>query len=59
MKFHVHVYKVIGKLDLDIEASNDLEAREKALELAKTIDEFQESDCQFIVFSFDEQESTE
>ena len=59
MKFHIHVYKVIGKLEFNIEASNDLEARTKALELAKEVDNFQEPDCQFIVFSFDEQESGE
>ena len=53
MKFHIHVYKVIGKLELDIEA------RKKALELAKKVDNFQEPDCRFIVFSFDEQESDE
>jgi len=53
------VYKVIGKLEFNIEASNDLEARTKALELAKEVDNFQEPDCQFIVFSFDEQESGE
>jgi len=45
MKFHIHIYKVIGKLELDIEASNDLEARKKALELAKEVDNFQEPDC--------------
>ncbi|MCD6340326.1 MAG: hypothetical protein J7L51_00025 [Desulfurococcales archaeon] len=50
MKFHVHVYKVVGKLELDIEANDELEAEKEALELAEETTDFQEPKSQFIVF---------
>lgn len=32
MKYHVHVYRVTGLIEMDIEAESEQEARAKALE---------------------------
>ncbi|RLG58748.1 MAG: hypothetical protein DRN95_03790 [Candidatus Hydrothermarchaeota archaeon] len=50
-KYHLHVYKVIGKAELDILARDEVEAREKALQLVGEL-VFQKSDCKYVVFSF-------
>lgn len=48
-KFHVHVYKTEAKIDIDIEAEDAVEAKTKALEIAKKPEtEWQESDCRFL-----------
>lgn len=45
--YHVHVYKISGLQQFDINAENEIVAREKALNLAKQGD-FQEADCKMI-----------
>jgi hypothetical protein len=58
MKYHNHVYLVVGKAEVDIEVNDEseameIQARHRALELAKSGQlEFGESDCKHIVFSF-------
>lgn len=35
MKIHIHVYRVVSKIEFDIDAETEKEAAEKALEMAK------------------------
>ncbi len=52
-KYHLHVYKVVTKYEIDLEAESSVEAKNHALELVKdnklkSID----SDCNYIVFDY-------
>lgn len=49
--FHVHIYKVVGKIEMDVTAENCTEAKAKALEIVKNFGEnhvWPSSDCAFI-----------
>jgi len=56
MKYHVHIYKVAGKMEVDIEAKVASIAKSKALKVLKQIKNpsslFGESDCQYIAIAF-------
>jgi len=45
---HVHVYKVVGKLEYDIDEVDPVKVKEKALSMAIKVEEFEESDCKLI-----------
>lgn len=47
MKYHIHVYKVSGKAELDVEAVDAVEARRKALEVRDKLG-YSESDCSYV-----------
>ncbi len=52
-KFHVHVYRVVEKMEVNVEAESEKDAKEKALGLAGGGDAtVVESDCEFIAISF-------
>ena len=57
MLYHVCVYKVSGKLEFDIEADNDKDAKIDAINRAKKSDSWNESDCSVIAISFPEHDS--
>lgn len=50
-KYHVHVYKVVGKLEYNINAPTGEDAKKIALERAKK-ESFKQSDCVFIALDF-------
>ena len=56
MKYHVHIYKVVGKMETDIEAEVASIAKTKALKALKQIKNpsalFDKSDCQYIAIAF-------
>lgn len=54
-KYHVHVYKVIGKIEIDIEAETEIIAKTKALKLVKKskLNTFIKSDCNYIALAFE------
>jgi len=57
MKFHIHIYEVKSKYEIDIEANNPIEAKTKAIEMYKTNKEKLikcEKDCDIIVLAFNE-----
>lgn len=59
MHYHVHVYRVSGEVDFEVEAENDQEARQKALALRKEhISKLGKADCNFIAISFQASEVT-
>ena len=52
-KYHLHVYKVVDKYEVDIEAESGVDAKNKALELVKDNKmEPIDSDCNYIVFDY-------
>ena len=52
-KFHVHVYKIVEKLEVETIAYNEVKAREIALAYAKEHpEEFGESDCKLLAIPF-------
>ena len=55
-KYHVHVYKVVGKVEVETLATNENKAREFALEYVKERNSyiFGESDCNMIAIEFEE-----
>ncbi len=53
-KFHVHVYEIARKMEVDVDAKTEVDAKTHALRLAKenalaTV----KSDCKFISLSFE------
>ncbi len=51
-KYHVHVYKIVEKAEMNVEAKNEIEAKEKALsEISKL--KFSLSDCNYIAMEFE------
>lgn len=46
-KYHIHVYKIVSMAEVDIEATNKIEAKEKALSFKNEL-KYGESDCSFI-----------
>ena len=50
-KYHLHIYPVMGYLEIDIEAESECEARQKALDMAKDSGTIfnAPADCDFIV----------
>jgi len=53
MKFHVHVYEVIRKAEVNLDAYSEEEARADALKIATSGRvPFMESDCRFVALSF-------
>ena len=51
--YHLHVYKVVEKYEINLEAGSSVEAKNKALELVKNNKiESIESDCNYIVFDY-------
>ena len=54
MKYHVHVYLVSNKYETNIEAENDVIAKQGALDLAKQGKLIKvKGDCKFIAISFE------
>ncbi len=52
MKYHIHVYLVQNLAEVDVDASNPIEAKEKAL--AMRLD-YTSSDCRKIAIAFEEE----
>jgi len=56
MKYHIHIYRVVGKFEIDMEAKVASEAKSKALKILKKIKNpqgiFDKSDCQYIAMAF-------
>jgi hypothetical protein len=55
MKYHVHMYKIEGLVECDLEADSELEARQKAIEILKYgISEYElrEPDTEYITMAF-------
>ena len=51
--YHLHVYKVVEKYEIDLEAESSVDAKNKALELVKDNKiESIKSDCNYIVFDY-------
>ena len=52
--YHIHIYKVETKYEIDIEAKNEILAKEIALEMAKNnkLKEC-EKDCNYIALDFE------
>jgi len=51
--YHVHVYKVVGKMEVDTACENAVEAKKNALECAKESPRWEESDCKMIAMEFE------
>jgi len=55
MKYHIHIYEVKRKFELDVEASNELAAKQEAIALYNSnknaLNEV-DSDCRIIVLAF-------
>lgn len=55
-RYHIHIYKVVGKMEVDIEAKVPSEAKSNALKALKKIKNptplFGKSDCQYISMAF-------
>jgi len=51
--YHLHVYKVMEKYEVDVETESSIDAKTKALELVKEgkVKPI-ESDCNYIVFDY-------
>lgn len=50
-QYHVHIYEVTKKFEVDLEASRDQEAVTKAIEMARSGELSEtEKDCRFIVY---------
>ena len=55
MKYHIHIYEVKRKLELDVEADNELAAKQRAIALYNANKNALlqvESDCRIIVLAF-------
>ena len=53
-KYHVHIYEVIKKMEVDTLAYNEIKAKEMALEAAKQgILTKRKSDCNLIAIEFE------
>lgn len=53
-KYHVHIYKVIEKMEIDTLAYNEIKAKEMALEAAKQgILKAIEPDCNLIAIEYE------
>ena len=51
--YHVHVYKISGKVEIDNLSFSEKEAKERTLELAERgVFIFEESDCKYIALAF-------
>ena len=56
MSFHIHVYKIGGKAEVDVKAENEVEAKEKALAMMKQGSlTTKASDCHYIAMVMGEQ----
>ncbi len=57
MKVHVHVYKVVGKAEIDLKSSSIKKAEQKALRAIKKVKNpkciFGKSDYKYIAIGFD------
>lgn len=54
-KFHVHVYKVVGLVEMDLEAETDTDALDEALRIVKEEKpKFEEPDNEFITVTWNE-----
>lgn len=51
MKYHVHIYKVVEKAEINVEAKDEVEAQEKALAEKDKL-KFSVSDCNYIAMEF-------
>ncbi len=59
-KYHVHIYKVIAKAEIDTLAYNGIKAKEMALEAVKAgLIKFLDSDCSLIAIEFEQIEKAE
>ena len=56
--FHIHIYRVVGKIEFDVEGSDDQEALMLAMEAGKGIkpEDFGSSECEFISMIIEEKE---
>ena len=52
-KYHIHIYKVIGKLEKDIKSTSPEQAKSDALTDVCNGVEFSESDCKYIAMDFE------
>ena len=52
MTYHIHVYKAVGMVHLDINANTPEEARLEALKRSKE-HILEESDCEYIAITFE------
>jgi len=62
MKYHIHIYEVKSKYEIDIEEENSRKAKEKAIEIYKTNKEKLkkcEKDCNIIVFAYEKNKNSE
>ena len=51
--YHLHVYKVVDKYEVNLEADSSIDAKNKELELVKDNKlKSMKSDCNFIVFDY-------
>ena len=52
-KYHLHIYKVVEKYEVDLEAESSVKAKDQALELVKD-DKIKstDADCNYIVFDY-------
>lgn len=51
--FHIHVYRVVGMKEYTLEASDEIEAKRKALEMAKAESSLTSPDCEWIAISWE------
>ncbi len=53
MKYHVHVYMIVKKAEIDLDSESEEAAMKEALTLTKKGElEFGESDCKFLALPF-------
>ena len=50
-KYHVHVYRVLGMVEVELEADNDVQARARAIEESK-VKKLGHADCHSIAVEF-------
>ena len=54
--YHVHVYKVTGKVEITTYSTSSKQAKEMALDAVKhSKDKFKKSDCKYIAMDFKEE----
>ncbi len=59
-KYHVHIYKVIAKGEIDTLAYNGIKAKEMALDAVKSnLIKFLNSDCSLIAIEFEQVKKVE
>ena len=58
MKHHVHIYKLAGKVEYDIEADSPSEARGKAIEKMKKLEkvEWEDPEREAMAVTYNEEE---